>query len=285
MVLIAKCHYKYELEHARHIKEAILQARFVGSFASEKPELFLEVADFVVKGEIETAYYILKNKNIRLSGLLEDGSSSFDFVNLPMPNWDGFDISQFGYFPALPKKPFLTIQGSRGCPFGCEFCPYIVSQGIPLRRRENSSIIAEIRYLVDKYRIKSLLFRDITWSMDIEASKQLCRLIIDQDFSLEIGVETRIDRLDNELIDLMSQAGVKVVNLGIESPDPKIVFKSGRTPIKNSQMFKTIKYLEKKRIQIQAFYILGLLDDTHESIQKTIKYSQFLNTYTLNIAF
>ena len=124
------------------------------------------------------------------------------------------DIKSFSYKPTLPRKPFLTIQASRGVHLD-EFCPYLVTQGIPLRRRNNNEIVKEINPLIKKYKIKSLLFRDITWSMHRKETKELCKLIIKENFDLDIGVETRADTLDNELISLMKQAGIKSVNLGI----------------------------------------------------------------------
>ena len=216
---------------------------------------------------------------IEPKGLIKS-ENKIDVTKLPFPNWEGFDIHSYGYFPGLPKKPFLTIQGSRGCPFGCEFCPYLVSQGIPLRRRENDNIINEIKLLKDKYGVKSLLFRDITWSMHKKLTKDLCRKIISEKLDIEYGIETRLDTLDEELINLMSEAGVKVVNLGIESPDDEILKKSGRVPIKENKIIKSIRLLESRGIKIQAFYIIGLIDDNEQSIKKTIKYSHLLNTFT-----
>lgn len=142
------------------------------------------------------------------------------------------------------------------------------------------SVVEEMKYLVANYGIKSLLFRDITWSMHRRNSKELCRLIIAENFDLDIGVETRADTLDMELIELMSRAGVKVVNLGIESPNDDIVKNSGRQPIKENKVEKVIAALEERGIEVQAFYIIGLLEDTEKSVIETIKYSHKLNTYT-----
>ena len=116
--------------------------------------------------------------------------------------------------------------------------------------------------------------------MNLKATKELCLMIAACNFDLDIGVETRADMLDDELINFMAVAGVKSVNLGIESPDERMLLEEGRTPIKNSKLVATITQLEKKNIQVQAFYILGLMNDTKESIKRTIEFSWFLNTFT-----
>ena len=41
-----------------------------------------------------------------------------------------------------------------------------------------------------------------------------------------------------------------------------------------------LKELENNKIKVQAFYIIGLIDDTEDSINKTIKYSHKINSFT-----
>jgi len=274
-------HYKYELDLAQEIKikNPDTKIGFIGPFSSEFPEKFEAFCDFIILGEPESEFEKLCQGLVEPKGLLK-AKSLTDLNTLPFPDWSDFEIKEYGYSPSLPRKPMLTIQGSRGCTFACEFCPYLVTQGIPLRRRSNESILAEVEYLIKTYKIKSLLFRDITWSLNKPLTKELCKMIRDKSFDLDIGVETHIGTLDSELISLMSQARVKVVNLGIESPEDEIVRDSGRRPIKSDKVLNTIREMESYNIRVQAFYILGLIDDTKESMERTIEYSHFLNTYT-----
>jgi len=283
LIIIASSmiHSKYEIKFAQQIKLKFPQSKigFIGPFSGEYPDLFEVIADFIIIGEPEEVFAKICSGELAANGRI-NAPGNVAINRLPFPNWDGFDLNSYGYVPSLPRKPFLTIQGSRGCPFACEFCPYLVMQDIPLRARENTEIVKEMKYLVGRYGIKSLLFRDITWSMHRKNSKELCKLIAAENFDLDIGVETRADTLDTELIGLMANAGIKVVNLGVESPNDEIVKASGRIPIKENDIEDTIIELEAHGIQVQAFYILGLLDDTEKSILETIKYSHKLNTYT-----
>lgn len=274
-------HFEYELEFCNTVKGKFDKVKLgaIGPFSSEMPHLFEDFVDFIIKGEPEDAFTKICNGTIDPKGQIS--SNQIDDVNqIPKPEWSIFPINEYSYFPSLPKKPFLTIQASRGCPFACEFCPYLVQQGIPLRRKKNELIIEEIENLVENFSIRSLLFRDITWSMHKKETKELCRMLIEKDFNLEIGVETRADTLDAELIDLMRQAKVRVVNLGIESPSDEILQSSGRRPIKENKLEMVLDRLNKASIEVQAFYILGLIDDTVKSMRKTIFYSFKLNTFT-----
>lgn len=274
-------HYKYELDLAKKIKnnEPYSKIIFIGPFSEKKPELFENNSDFIVFGEFESWC-----ENLPLNNLKNSNDSFKKFSEFPLPSWDKEEIKYSSYFPALPKRPFLTLQGSRGCPFACEFCPYIVSQGIPMRAKDNKTIIQELKYLKNKYYAKSILFRDITWSYNIKKTKDLCDLIIslkkDENIFFDIGVETRLDKLDIELIKKMAEAGVKSINVGLESPVSKILNEAGRITFDLTEAETKVKLMEKLGIKVQAFYILGLPDDTVESMQSTINYAIHMNTFT-----
>lgn len=282
-VIIASSMYQYknEVELARMIKDKYPGSKvgFIGAFASMQPQLFTAVADFIIIGETEVPFRRFCQGEIELVGKI-DLKQEVDVKTLPFPDWAGVSINELGYFPALLKKPFLPIQASRGCPFNCEFCPYLVIQKPPLRRRRNANIIAEIYYLLERYQLRSMLFRDITFSLHKRETKELCRIIAAEKLGIEIGCETRLDCVDDELVDLMAEAGFRSVNVGIESPEEEIVHKSGRKPIAARHTERMVERLEKSGIRVQAFYILGLIGDTEESIRRTISYSQALNTFS-----
>lgn len=283
LVIIATSMHQYrnEVELAHHIKAKYPSSRvgFTGAFSTTRPELFQNVADFNIHGEPELAFRRFCRGELDLKGRVSVGQE-IDVTTLPFPDWDGIDLAECGYFPALLRKPFLTIQGSRGCPFACDFCPYIVMQKAPLRRRDNANIVAEVQYLIERYGIRSLLFRDITFSMHRPLTKELCRMIAVQKFDLDIGCETRLDTMDAELVDLMAEAGFRSINLGIESPEDDILLQSGRRPIAHQKMETLIERLEKNGIRVQGFYILGLVGDSEGSMRRTIDYSRMLNTFT-----
>lgn len=280
IIATSMIHWKYEIEAAIQVRKINPKSKigFCGPFCSEYPEKFQKHCDFIMIGEPEYLFRDICTGKINPTQNLYS-TDEVDLDQLPFPDWSGFNVDDFGYSPSMRNKPFLTILGSRGCPFACEFCPYIVSQGVKLRRRKNINIIKEITYLIKNYKIKSLLFRDITWSMDLKATKDLCKLLIREQFDIEIAVETRPEMIDYELIQLMKQAGIKVVNLGIESPNTNILEQSGRKAFNNDKVKLLIDELHRNNIKVQAFYIIGLLDDTDESVLKTINYSKFLNTY------
>ena len=84
---------------------------------------------------------------------------------------------------------------------------------------------------------------------------------------------------DKELLVALHKAGLRVINIGIESVREDILKKSGRLPIGIKHQEDIIDFCKKTGIKVIAFYILGLKDDTKESILETIRYAKKLNTY------
>jgi radical SAM superfamily enzyme YgiQ (UPF0313 family) len=112
----------------------------------------------------------------------------------------------------------------------------------------------------------------------------LCDEIKKRENTYEWGCETRTDRLDEELIDKMFDAGLRSIKIGVESFDHEFLDDHKRRPPKKNQQEKIIDYAESKGIRVVAFYMLGLPDDTHKTSMATIKYAQKLNTSFANFS-
>jgi radical SAM superfamily enzyme YgiQ (UPF0313 family) len=268
--------YDEELAFVRKIRKPGRKIGFINAFATAKPEIFLEEADFVIKGEPEAATIKLAKGELELKGAIES-PLIYDLESLPFPDWDGFPVDRYGYFPVLKKGPTLSILTSRGCSFDCSYCPYMVTQTEKWRRRGAKNVADEIDYLIQKYGVRSLVFRDIMYTQSKQRAIDISEEIIRRGIQIEWSMETRADCLEEETLKLLHRSGLRAIHLGIESPEDDIVKKSGRIPIKETQQEKVIRLAEKIGIKIAAFYILGFIHDTPESMRKTIEYAKYLN--------
>src|SRR5262249_23917345 len=77
------------------VRRAGMKVGYFGAFASAVPDFFSDVADFIVKEEIENIAPALAR------GEIPEGIVSAGFVAnlnaLPFPSWDQFDIRRFRY--------------------------------------------------------------------------------------------------------------------------------------------------------------------------------------------
>ncbi len=269
--------YKTELNYARLIKNRTkAKIGFIGPFASFRPEIYEDVADFIIKGEPESIAMSITDRNIPQGIVQSMPLENLD--ELPWPKWDIFPIERYSYYPVIRKKPFLPILSSRGCCFYCNYCPYKAYYG-EWRRRSVDNIIDEIKNIIKKYKVKGLLFRDPLFTFDKKRASEIAERIIKERVKIEWACETHFDFLDEDLIDLLYESGLRSINVGIESSDETVMQKATRKYSKKEHQEKLVDYCDKKGIKIAAFYIIGLPDDTEASIRETIKYAKKLNTH------
>ena len=214
---------------------------------------------------------IVKNRN---RGFIEDLNS------LPFPAWGLLPYTEYNLGNYLRDiKPCVIVLASRGCPFGCYYCPYPVSQGRKWRTRSISNVIDELEYLEKALRIKSILFRDPEFSLERERVVGICNGIIDRGLGIKWRCETRIDTLDEELINLFAKAGCIGINVGIESVDTEVLKRVSRKVFSLERAIRIIDACKRNGIDAFVFFILGLPGETVKSSLKTIRYAKKLNPH------
>lgn len=277
--------YENENNFAKKIKEKFPNSKvgFIGPFPTKFPELFK--GDFSIIGEIEAffLYSFLEDKKKYFGRIIVKKDMKMD--DLPTPDFEGFPIKSYGYFPALNKKPVLTLKASHGCPYSCSYyCAYGHYQKSIYKKRSPIKIFEDIKELIKKYKIRSIQFRDATFGIDKKQVEELCELIIKNKVKINWGIETRVDLLNEKMIKQMFDAGLRNINIGIETFDKNIAVANKRIISEVSHQERIISYCKKIGVKISAFYIFGYGGDTTDSIKRLIDYSIKLNTNAVRFA-
>lgn len=269
--------FKKEIQLCQLIKERTHgKIGIIGPFCSAKPEIYKPYLDFIIKGEPEIVVGNVDSIKDIPRGIVES-SPVEDIDELPFPAWEYFDTDKYTFEPVLKKKPFLELSGSRGCSATCNYCPYRAYYG-SYRGRSINSVIKEIVYLIKNFGIRSLLFRDSNFTFRKEWSLQLAHKMINHGFDIEWACETRLDLMDEDMLKLFKESGLRHIGVGVENYNEEILRKSSRLPIKKEHCEKIISYCQKIDISILANYIFGFPGDSKENILNTIKYAKKLNT-------
>lgn len=248
---------------------------FIGPLASADPQAFLDAADFVIRGEPETACLSTKD-SWQPEGIID--SPQVDNLDaLPVPKWDLFDVGRFSYSPSIRARPFLPIVSSRGCAFSCDYCPYLAFSGT-WRHRSPENVLAEIEHMVGRFGVKGMLFRDPLFTANKERAAAIARGIAERGLAIRWACESRIDCLDETLIDTMYDGGMRAINIGVESVCGSVLDGVHRKRTDRQREQQLIRYLDRKKVNVSAFYVLGLPTDSEESILETIDYAKRLNT-------
>ncbi len=278
LVLSSIVDCNFEREIGIEVKKRYAAALgYFGTFSAVVPEFFSGVADFIVQGEIETLAPALACGEIPQAivpaGFVQDLNS------LPYPKWDQFDTSRFRYQIITTKGITLPMLGSRGCPYACNYCPYLVNSQYRARTPEN--IVNEIEYLVGRYKIRGISFRDPNLTFDQKRALEFADLLLTRNLDVRWGMEARTDRLSPQLIDVLYRAGLRSIEVGVESSNEETLKGNLRKAIPKTQQELVIEYCHKLGIRVIANYTLGLPNDTTEGILDTIRYAKQLNTFAI----
>jgi radical SAM superfamily enzyme YgiQ (UPF0313 family) len=118
-----------------------------------------------------------------------------------------------------------------------------------------------------------VVFRDPLFSEDRNRCLALCDEIRARGLRLRFECETRLDRLDPELLQTLRQAGLAAISFGVETSSAETLKRSGRRPIPPDHQRRIIAECRKLGIVTAAFYVLGFLQDDWSSIAATIDYA------------
>ena len=251
---------------------------FIGTFPAKMPDLF-SGGDFIIDGEAE-AFFLYQFKGLKdLEGILKV-KKLVNMDDLPSPDYTGFPFKSFRYKPILNQNPMLTIQSSRGCPYSCGYyCTYPTSQGKKVRQRSASLVVDDITYMKKKFGVRSLLFRDPIFGINKDYPYNLSNEIIKRDISIYWGIETRADLLTKDNLSFMHKAGLRSINIGIETNSIEIAKKNKRKLIESEHQKEIINYCASIGIKVVGFFIIGMEGDTIDSVREMIKFSTEQNIF------
>jgi len=243
--------------------------------------------DFAVLGEPdETVAELMHGEDMaQIAGLLfrEGGDwrrnperkAERDLDRLPFPRWELLPYERY----VIPKSSmmgrmrFLPILTSRGCPYGCIYCPYPVGQGLKWRYRSPGNVVDEIEHLVRDLRVQYVLFRDPMFSLNQKRVVAICEEILRRNLRVTWACETRVDCLEESTIAIMARAGCTGINFGVESTDPEIQKGVHRKPILAPEFIEKVALCRRHHIRTFAFFIVGLPGDTVDTILDTVRFA------------
>ena len=257
------------------------------------PEKFLstDFIDFAITSEAELAIsdfveYINKKrklKDIRNIGyksktgkqILNKQETIKNPDKIPFPDRDIINNDNYRGFPFLSDK-FTDIMTGRGCPFKCTFCTAGTYWGNKSRLRSPENVLEEFKQCVHKYEIKKFFLLDETFSLNPKRAIDICNLLIKENLDIQWGCETRVDLINDELINKMSKAGCVYLHFGVESGSQKVLdfIKKGITV---EQIHIAFKLCKKYKIETCATIIVGTPVDTWDDYHKTIKLMKEIN--------
>lgn len=195
-----------------------------------------------------------------------------DFSILPFPSRHLIDNSKY-HTIVSKRKNFTIMMASKGCPSKCGFC-YV--KNIPYTCRKAEAVVDEMEQCYKRFNIREVEFFDPTFTLNRRRVIEICREIRRRNLDIIWACRSRVDTVDEQLLDEMKQGGCHRIYYGIESGCEKLA-KDTNKGITLHQVKKVINFTKQKGILTLGFFLIGIPGETRETARKTIDYALSLN--------
>ena len=198
------------------------------------------------------------------------------------------------HFNENERNPFAAIYTSIGCQFGCIFC---VINNINKSSSESKTWAGQFRTM--KYwstehmlsivedlasrGVKTLRLSDEMFYLNKKYYEPFLQGIVDRGFDLNMWTYTRIDTVNPKFLDLFKKAGVTWLAPGIESGDQEVRMEASKGSFKTVKVKDVVRTIEDAGIDVVANFIVGLPEDSMETMQATKDLAFELNTAHMNV--
>jgi len=217
-----------------------------------------------------------------LSKSKENCKNVIDDLNLlPIPDRSLIDRNLYKY--SLLPGVVTTMQTSRGCPYPCGYyCPYPLVQGTRWRYMSAKRIVEEMKD-IKKLGINNILFRDATFTLNMERTKEMCQLLIKKKINMTWWCETRINVLSVELLNIMRKAGCIGINVGVETLDENLIKSEGKPGVTLDDVIKINREAKNIGMKLHFLMIVGLPNDNLSGLYGSLNYLLKLKPESLGV--
>jgi radical SAM superfamily enzyme YgiQ (UPF0313 family) len=241
--------------------------------AGEGEMIFLDLCDVLKekKDLKEVDGLIFKDKEEVIKNKPKELIKDLDI--LPIPAVHLFPVRKYSQSVGESAK-FITMITSRGCPYICTYCINSCDAlfGKKYRAMSAERVIKEIKYYIDKYKVKEIDFYDDNFTFDKKRVEKICELILENNLKFKWKCSSRIESIDLELLKKMKKAGCYLIAYGVESGNKELLDSVKRfTDL--DKVKEVFRLTHKARIKTIAYFMIGFPEETKQTIKKTVDFA------------
>jgi radical SAM superfamily enzyme YgiQ (UPF0313 family) len=227
-------------------------------------------------------YLVLNEAEITLPLFLNDlhnGKPQRVYKTSEFPDITSTPVPDFNLL-SLKNYAFMNIQVSRGCPYSCEFCEITSLFGHKVRIKSIEQILNELEKLYALHWRGNVFVVDDNFIGNINAVKfyllpAIKEWMQERNYPFVFNTEASINLADDdELLQLMADAGFKSVFIGIETPEENSLQECNKIQNKNRNLIQSIQKIQKAGMQVSGGFIVGFDNDSPSIFQRQIDFIQ-----------
>ena len=220
----------------------------------------IQVFDYISLGDIEKDLPYIINQEPH--DLFINAGMVDNLDDLPFPMWNKFDLSKY--------DGKLYLVASKGCSYnGCKFCDERLIWGKKYRYRDPEKVFNEIQHNINTYGINEFFFWDASIAAYPEIQR-LCKLISENNVDCCWTALSRVDELDDDLIETMKRSGCKSIEIGIESLNDNTLNELNKG-ITVGEIKDAVRKLKAHGLIVEGSFLIGYPNESEEEIKNTIK--------------
>ncbi|MSR77511.1 MAG: B12-binding domain-containing radical SAM protein [Candidatus Omnitrophica bacterium] len=249
--------YQRSLAIAAEFKKRGKIVVFGGPYCSLFPEAFEGKGDYRISGEAEHLWpEFLSDFEKGTARELYHSDAKVNLEISPLPRYDLIRQDRYNTF---------CLQTSRGCPFQCEFCDIIVTDGRVPRTKTVEQVLAEVEHCV-KHGAHDIVFGDANFIGNIPQARKLLKALVEysqkNNYPVEFSCELTINVAHHpDLLDLLQAANFYTVFVGIESPRRDSLVETKKLQNTRNSMLEDIEKIHTHNISVCAGMIVGFDSD------------------------
>jgi len=179
---------------------------------------------------------------------------------------------------AFPKFAMIT---SRGCPHACAFCQKSRSG---YRSHSAKYIVDEMEHLIRDFGVEDIAFVDSLFCANKKRVQGICDEIIRRGVHKKVSwtCSSRVEVVDRELLGRMKEAGCWRTRFGVESGSDKVLDFISKG-ITKEKIRAAITAAHEVGLRPKAFFMVGHMPDTKETILETIEFAKSLPLHDVTV--
>jgi anaerobic magnesium-protoporphyrin IX monomethyl ester cyclase len=176
----------------------------------------------------------------------------------------------------LPKVAMIT---SRGCPHHCVFCQKAASG---YRSHSVDRIVAEVEHVVRDLGARDLAFVDSLFCVSKKRVWSICDEMIRRRIGISWTCSSRVEVVDQPLLQRMVDAGCWRTRFGIETGSASVLEFISKGITKDT-IRRAITAAHEVGLRPKAFFIVGHLVDSRETILESIDFAKSIPLHDITV--
>ena len=184
---------------------------------------------------------------------------------------DLLPLPAFHLFPGMEQSSFIPLELGRGCPFACTFCSTNDFFRRRFRLKSPRRMIEQMSLLQRTYGVSRFDLIHDMFTVDRRKVADFCRALIEHGAEFTWSCSARTDFVDDELLDLMAEAGCRGIFFGVETGSVRMQ----RIIDKRLDLAEAARVIEstgRRGIPVTVSMIAGFPEERREDLKSSIDF-------------